>query len=176
MAEERVEKLRELVQEVEVAMMTTRRADGQLVSRPMAVQDEAPGADFWFVTARDSGKLEELEHDPHVNLSFYKEGSKEWVSVAGTATLSQDRQTIRRLYKPDWRAWFGSEGGEADGGPDDPRMVLIGVQAQEAHFLQIDTPKPIVLLEVAKAVVTGNPPNVGKTERVRGEDLRTSER
>lgn len=37
--------------------MTTRRADGHLVSRPMALQKKEPGADFWFVTARDDAKV-----------------------------------------------------------------------------------------------------------------------
>src|SRR5262249_7193753 len=58
--DEAVRKLLDLVKEIKVAMMTTRRADGRLVSRPMAKQEEeAPGADFWFVTARDSDKVSE---------------------------------------------------------------------------------------------------------------------
>ena len=67
-----VQELRKLVEAIETAMMTTRRADGHLVSRPMAVQASAPGADFWFVTERDSEKLDELRADPHVNLAFYR--------------------------------------------------------------------------------------------------------
>lgn len=171
-SDDRVKKLREIVKDVAVAMMTTRRPDGDLVSRPMAVQAEAPGADFWFVTARDSGKTEELSFDPHVNLSFYKDGSREWVSVAGTAQLSEDRELIRRLYRPDWRAWFGDEGGENDGTADDPRLLLIGVTARQAHFLEMDKPKPVVLFEVAKGVVTGKAPDVGRTETVSGKELR----
>jgi general stress protein 26 len=171
-SEDRVKKLRELVKDVEVAMMTTRRPDGDLVSRPMAVQAEAPGADFWFVTARETGKTDELELDPHVNLAFYKDGSREWVSVAGTAHLTDDRQLIQRLYRPDWRAWFGDEGGDRDGTADDPRLLLIGVTAREAHFLALDKPKPVVLFEVAKGAVTGRRPDVGRTETVTGSELR----
>jgi general stress protein 26 len=55
--EDAIRKLHELVEDIQVAMMTTRRPDGRLVSRPMAAQEEsAPGADFWFVTARNSDK------------------------------------------------------------------------------------------------------------------------
>ena len=34
----------------------------------------------------------------------------EWISVSGLATVSRDRQKIRELYAPDWKAWFPEEG------------------------------------------------------------------
>jgi general stress protein 26 len=43
--------------------------DGHLESRAMANQKQADGADLWFVTAEGSGKLRDIAHDPHVNLS-----------------------------------------------------------------------------------------------------------
>jgi general stress protein 26 len=67
------EQLRALVEDIEIAMLTTRRADGNLVSRPMALQKEAPGADLWFVTSRESDMVGELRADPHLNLAFYKD-------------------------------------------------------------------------------------------------------
>jgi general stress protein 26 len=39
-----------LIEQIETAMLTTRRADGRLVSRPMATQKREPIADLWFVT------------------------------------------------------------------------------------------------------------------------------
>ena len=80
-----------LIDEIKVAMMTTRRPDGHLESRAMANQKRADGADLWFVTAEDSGKLRDIEHDAHVNLAYYKPGSYEWVSASGIARLSRDR-------------------------------------------------------------------------------------
>jgi general stress protein 26 len=32
-----------------------------------------------------------------VNLSYYKDRTREWISVSGTAKVSRDRETIRRL-------------------------------------------------------------------------------
>lgn len=49
-----LEKLWQMIEELEVAMMTTRRQDGHLVSRAMATQKLAPGADLWFVTSEES--------------------------------------------------------------------------------------------------------------------------
>ena len=46
-----LERLHARIEEIEIAMMTTRRADGHLQSRAMATQKRAAGADLWFVTA-----------------------------------------------------------------------------------------------------------------------------
>ena len=169
----KLDDLYKLIDGIEIAMFTTRRADGQLVSRPMATQERVTGTDLWFVTDISSHKLDELRNDPHVNLSYYNVKSREWVSVAGTATVTQDRNLIKELYKPDWKAWFGDEGGEKDGGPNDPRLALILVEAQSVEYLVTTKPKPVVLFEVAKAMVTGNPPKVGEQRHLNERELRT---
>lgn len=162
-----------LIDGIEIAMFTTRRSDGHLVSRPMATQERVTGTDLWFVTDVSSNKLDELASDSHVNLSYYNVKSREWVSVAGTAHVTQDRALIRELYKPDWRAWFGDEGGEKDGGPDDPRLALVLVEAHSVEYMVTTKPRPVVLFEVARAMVTGNPPNVGEQRHLNERELRT---
>ncbi|HYC91333.1 MAG TPA: pyridoxamine 5'-phosphate oxidase family protein [Thermoanaerobaculia bacterium] len=166
MNEGNLQQLYDLIDDIETAMFTTRRPDGRLVSRPMAVQKRAAGADVWFVTMRGSHKLEEIAHDPQVNLAFFKDRTKEWVSVSGRARAVDDRAKIRELYQPDWRAWFGDEGGEQDGTPDDPRMVLIGVDVEMAMFLELNKPQPVVLFEVVKGMITGKKPDLGEPKRV----------
>lgn len=163
-----IETLHDLIEDIEIAMMTTRRPDGHLVSRAMATQKRAPGADIWFVTSQDTMKLEELEGDPHVNLSYYKDRTREWISVSGIATLSRDRATIGKLYARDWKAWFPEEGDPRHGTPDDPRLVLIGVDVHSAVFLEVNKPQPVVLFEVVKGMITGKMPDVGRMHRVEG--------
>jgi general stress protein 26 len=159
-------KLYEMIEELETAMMTTRRPDGNLVSRAMATQKQAPGADLWFVTLEESPKLREIEHDPHVNLSYYKDGTREWISVSGLAKLSRDRKTIETLWAPDWKAWFPAGDDPRHGTAEDPRMVLIGVDVQSAMFLEVNKPKPIVLFEVVKGMLTGSQPDIGTMHEV----------
>jgi general stress protein 26 len=169
----KLDELYELIDGIEIAMFTTRRPDGHLVSRPMATQERVSGADLWFVTDITSNKLDELSTDPHVNLAYYKSKSREWVSVAGIAHVTQDRNLIRELYEPDWKAWFGDEGGDRDGGPDDPRLALILVEAHRVEYLQIDSPRPVVLFEVAKGIVTGSRPDVGEQRSLTEQELRS---
>jgi len=170
-AGKKLEDLYELIEGIDVAMFTTRRADGRLVSRPMQVQHREQAADLWFVTDIETHKLDELANDDQVNLAFYNMKSREWVSVSGTAMVTQDRHLIHELYKPDWKAWFGDEGGERDGGPDDPRLALILVSAESVTYLKSDRPKPLVLFEVVKGIVTGQPPKTGDLREIGEREL-----
>ena len=162
-----LEQLYSHIRDIEIAMMTTRRADGHLQSRAMATQKPAAGADLWFVTLEGSPKLQDLAADPHVNLSYYKDRTREWVSVSGLATMTRDRATIGELYAPDWAAWFPKEADPRHGTPDDPRMVLIGVDVHAAVFLEVNKPQPVVLFELVKGWLTGSTPELGEMHHVR---------
>ena len=167
----KLDELYGLIEGIEIAMFTTRRPDGRLVSRPMATQTQAEGTDLWFVTDIESNKLEELLYDPQVNLAYYKDRTREWVSVSGLATVTQDRRAIHELYQKDWKVWFGDQGGARDGGPDDPRLALVLVEVESVSYMKVNKPQPVVLFEVAKAMVTGTPPNVGVERQLSGEEI-----
>ena len=159
---EELQKFYELINDIEIAMMTTRRSDGHLESRAMATQKRATGADLWFVTMDGTGKLRDIVADPHVNLSYYKDRTREWISVSGIATISRDRQKVRELYAADWKIWFPEEGDPRHGTADDPRMVLIGVTVHAAVYLEINKPRPVLLFEAVKGWVTGTEPKLGE--------------
>ena len=160
-------RLYEHIDDIEIAMLTTRRTDGHLQSRAMATQRRADGADLWFVALEGSQKLADIEADPHVNLAYYKDRTREWISVSGIAHMTRDRAKIRELYAPDWKVWFPDEGDARHGTADDPRMVLIGVDIHAAVFLEVNKPQPVVLFEVIKGWVTGAQPDIGEMHEVR---------
>jgi general stress protein 26 len=156
----------DLIEHIETAMFTTRRPDGLLVSRPMATLRRSPGADLWFVTEKGSHKLDEIRHDKNVNLAYFNTRTKEWVSVAGTARIVKDRDKIRDLYTPDWRAWLDGAG------PDDPRIVLIAVKVRFAVYLELNKPAPVILFEAVKGMVTGERPHFESPKRIEGDEVR----
>lgn len=169
--EKKLDQMYGLVEGIEIAMFTTRRIDGHLVSRPMATQAQAAGADLWFVTDGEADKMDELQHDPHVNVSYYRDKTREWVSVSGTARTVTDRAKIKELYRPDWKAWFPDDGPGRDGGPDDPRLTLIAVDAHSVVYMVSNTPRPVVLFEVVKGIITGTQPDVGETHMLSGSEI-----
>ena len=158
--EKKLDDLYKLIDGIETAMFTTRRQDGHLVSRAMQTQKRTAGTDLWFVTNWFETKLDEIALDPHVNVSYYKDRTREWVSVSGIAIITRDKDLVHGLYKPDWKAWFPDEGGKNKGDPDDPRITLILVEAHTVTYSKKDRPTPLVLFEIAKAIVTRTPPKV----------------
>lgn len=169
--QKKLDELYDLIDDMEIALMTTRRPDGSLVTRPMATQERGPLADLWFVTNRETHKVDEIEADPNVCLGYYDNDSREWVSVSGTAALVVDRDRIRDVYAPDWKAYFEDEGGDRDGGPDDPRLALICVDAQSVHYMKAKFSRPRALFELARGMVTGDAAELGRNERLSGSEL-----
>jgi general stress protein 26 len=161
-----LEELFNLIEKIETAMFTTRRPDGRLVSRPMATQKRDPIADLWFVADIESHKMDELESDHNVNLSYFDTRSREWVSVSGTARISPDRGEIRARYRPDWKIWFGAVDDVRDGGPDDPRLALILVEADTVIYMKREKSRPMVLFELAKGAITGERPDLGEPHKL----------
>ena len=106
----------------------------------MANQKRAAGANLWFVTAEGTGKIRNLEANPHVNLSYYKDRTREWISVSGLATLSRSTEDPRAVCS-DWKFSFPDKG--------DPRTVFpttrgsfIGVDIHAAVFLEVNKRSP----------------------------------
>ena len=170
-ASKKIDELYDLIQGIETAMFTTRRPTGQLSSRPMATQDRIEGTDLWFVTNAETHMLDDLALDPHVNCAYYNNRTHEWVSVVGLAHVSKNRNKVRQLYKEDWKAWFDDEGGDRDGGPNDPRIALIMVEAEMATYMKVNKLRPVLLFEVLKAKVTGSPPRLGDVKEITGAEL-----
>lgn len=169
--QKKLDELDKLIEGIETAMFTTRRHDGHLVSRPMATQQRINDADLWFVTDADTNKLDELLMDPHVCCTYMNHKTREWVSVSGVARITRDRKKIKSLYKPDWRAWFPDEGGARDGSETDPRITLVFVEADSVVYMKQDKPRPLVLWEILKGIVTKSMPDVGEVRHIGGGEL-----
>ena len=151
-------KFRDLTAGIHVAMLTTRRADGLLHSRPMGTREiDADGA-LWFFTADDSGKVQEIYHDQMVNVSYLNPGDQIYVSVAGKATISRDRAKMRELWTPVLKAWFSE-------GVEDPSLALIRVDIQAIDYWE-GPGKIVTLLKFTKSALTGNPSNIGEHGKI----------
>lgn len=140
------EKVRELVKDTRIAMLTTVDASGRLVSRPMGVQDVEFDGDLWFFADESSAKVDEIAHDAQVNVSFSSGSS--WLSVSGTASLVRDRERIHELWNPVAGAWFPE-------GPDTPSVVLVRVEADSAEYWDSPGGRLATAISLVKAKLTG---------------------
>lgn len=59
---------------------------------------DEPQLHLVFLANNVSGKFEEIENDSHVNVSFFDSSTTSWVSYAGKARVSQDRDLIHKYW------------------------------------------------------------------------------
>jgi len=154
-------KLGELIEGVEVAMLTTHAADGSMVSRPLqTLQFEASG-DLVFFTAADSRKLAELAANPDVNLAYANPKKQIYVSVRGTARTDRDRATIDALWSPVQSVFF-------PGGKNDPNLVVLRVRVRDAAYWESAGNFIARALDFAKGMMSHDPRDLGKSGKLVG--------
>ncbi|KAL8701429.1 MAG: hypothetical protein Q9201_004913 [Fulgogasparrea decipioides] len=170
---EKVEDLVSFIESCKFGMMTTRiESSGLLVSRCMALAaKEGGGVDLLFHTNTESGKTDDLKSDPKINIAFLNP-TGEWASVSGEASIVTDRETVRKYYSPQLKAWLGDLGdGKHDGGPEDPRIGVIKVEAKTATYAIATKTMLGRAMEVAKGTITGQAANVNKLREISEEEL-----
>ena len=144
------DKLRELLQDFDAAMLVTRNSAGQLRSRPMAVADIGPGGTMWFVTERHSGKMEEIARDAHVNVAM--QSSMKFVSISGRAMPVDDRAKVAELWNESWKTWF-------PGGRDDSGLILLKVDGETGEYWDNSGTSGVkYIIEAGKAYLSGEKP------------------
>lgn len=90
------------------------------------------GPDFLFLANANSMKFDDIESNKVTNIYFHDSSTQDWISVTGeSVTSSNDDPRIKEVYSKMTSAWFGDlKDGVHNGGPEDPRMKLIEVQAK----------------------------------------------
>ena len=138
----------EMAQDARYCMVTSTGSDGSLHARPMTPQQVSDNLEAWFFISRSSEQAADLGSRPDVNLSF--DGSSDWLSVAGRATLVDDRALIKEMWNPVVEAWFPD-------GAEDPDILLLRVDAESAEYWKAPGGRAASLLSFVKAKVTGEP-------------------
>jgi general stress protein 26 len=156
---EAISKLREMIQDINVAMLTTAMPDGTLRSRPMMTQQTEFDGDLWFFTGAGSPKIQEIEDDQHVNLSYAAPDDNRYVSVSGRATPVRNRRKAEELWKPMYKAWFPK-------GLDDSDLSLLKVSVEQAEYWDTSSNTLVHLVGFARAVATGEKYEPGENEKI----------
>lgn len=157
------DKLWGLIKDLKFAMFTTLHSvNGHLHSRPMTTQNTRldEDASLWFFMSRKSEPVADIGSRPTVNISYADPGKDSYVSVAGTAAVVEDMGKKKQLWNKASEAWF-------PGGVDDPDLALVQVKITHADFWDVKDSKVVQLFKIAKAAVTGTPPDMGEHGKVR---------
>jgi general stress protein 26 len=148
-------KLGELIDDIEVAMLTTREADGSLVSRPLQTLKLDANGELIFFTAADSHKVDQLTDDSSVNLAYAHPGEQRYVSVRGRARMDRDADTIEELWSAPQKIFFPA-------GKDDPNLMVLRVRVVDAAYWEAAGNFIARALDFARGMLSGSPEDLGK--------------
>lgn len=120
-----------MVDGIKISMFGTLRQEIGPVSRAMAVAKRS-GPDFLFLANAHSQKFDDIEKMNQCQIIFHNSSNQDWACVSGVVKASDNEDPrIKEIYSKPVSAWFGDLGdGVHTGGPEDPRMKLIEVQAK----------------------------------------------
>ena len=143
------EKIQELVKQAETCFFCSSIKTGLPFStRPMSVQKVDDEGNFWFLSANDSHKNEELAHDPFVHLLFQGSAHSDFLNIYGTATISEDKEKIKELWEPILKVWFTE-------GEDDPRISVIKVEPLKGYYWDNKHGNAVAFLKMTAGAVLG---------------------
>src|SRR6478735_11207562 len=151
---EAIARVKELVEDIDFTMLTTRDPAGNLVSRPMSTRQMDGKGDIWFFTLADTAKVAESQADPQhdVGLSYLDAEGHRYVSVAGRAQVVRDAAKMKELYSPSLDIWF-------ENGLETPGIVLLRVTPVECEFWEPRHGKIVMAAGMLKALVTKETPD-----------------
>jgi general stress protein 26 len=155
-----IKKIGQLINDIDIAMMTTVDEDGTLRSRPMSTQKTEFDGTLWFFTESDSPKVDDIRREYDVNLSYARPDKQQYVSVSGKAALVRDRAKMQELWNPSLKAWFPD-------GLDQANLGLLRVDVQQAQYW--DSPGGLIATTIGliKALATGESAEVGENKQVK---------
>jgi len=142
-------RLRNMVEHIKIAMLTSLDEKGNLISRPMAVQKMDNEGVIWFFTKKNSTKTNELEKDERVNLTFSSLDKQLYVSVSGAAREDADRVKIDELWNSEVSKWFPY-------GKDDPSLTLLRVEIHLGEYWDVANNKMIELFNIVSSLTNEN--------------------
>jgi general stress protein 26 len=146
----------DLMKTIGFAMLVTRDGD-KLRARPMSAYLDRNANTIYFLSDARHHNDEEIARHPSINLSFADAGSQKYVSLTGTAIVSNDRAKIKELFSTPAKAWWDSA--------EDPNIRVLKVTPDDAEFW--DSPGTVIsYVKMAAAAVTNTRPDIGDNRKV----------
>jgi len=143
---------------IRTAMMNTLH-EGEIISRPMAAHADQDEGAIYFVSELQSGKTHDIADESRVNLTFSDPANSTFLSITGTARVSQDREKLRELWNLWAEAWLPE-------GPDAPNTALITVRPDDAVIWDNQSSRIVRTVQHLAAVIRQTPPDPGRVAHV----------
>jgi len=154
-------KLGELIDGIEVAMLTTHAEDGSLVSRPLQTLKLDAEGNLVFFTSNESRKVEEMTQNLEVNLAYAKPSEQRYVSIRGRARIDRDAELIDELWSPMQKVFFPE-------GKNDPALSVLRVRVRDASYWEGADNVVERVIDIARGLLSDDPGDIGKHGHLEG--------
>lgn len=152
------EKLKDLVEDIRVAMMVTGLGKIPLNAIPMSTREIDDHGDIWFLSLRNSEHNNNIAESNQVQLLYSDPSEMEFVSVYGTAEIVTNKEILHDLYNEMADAWFE--------GPENPNLTAIKFHPVEAYYWNNKTNKYVTLYKLGIAALTGKHKDLGESGKL----------
>ncbi len=152
--QEAIEKLHDLTHE-KICMFCTHDAKGELKARPMSTNKTDGYGNIWFLSDRLSELNDQIIANSKVDLLYTNTKDNSYCSIKGYAEVSREQGLINELWNPIAKAWFKE-------GKEDPRISVIKVIPEDAHYWDNKSNKFVSFLKIAASALTGANLNDGR--------------
>lgn len=146
-----------LIKDIKFGMFTHSHANGELHSHPLTTQNKSDddGSTLYFFVSRKSELAQRMKQDGNVNVAYAHPGDDSYVSVSGQASIVEDQAKKDDLFTPFAKVFFPL-------GATDPDLALLKVDIAHAEYWNVTESKMVQLAKMAKAAITGEPPEMGE--------------
>jgi len=146
----------DIVEKVGVGMLTTQFLGG-LRSRPVEPRLDRDTGLIRIVTDVRGLKDDEIERAPHVGLVVVSAADKAYLSLTGKAKMTRDPAMAKKIWHKTDDLWWS--------GPDDPNVRIIELAPSLAELWDGPSSSVVAAIEMAKAKLTGEKPNLGENRK-----------
>ncbi|HVH43060.1 MAG TPA: pyridoxamine 5'-phosphate oxidase family protein [Labilithrix sp.] len=152
-------KLVEALRSFETLMVATNAPNGTIHARPMAVAEVDDGGDVWFVTEKESHKVDEIVADSTALATG--QDARAYVSLSGRLDIIHDPRRLAALWKSSWKTWFPD-------GEDHTSMTLMRLRPEIGEYWLAGGLKGVrYLFEATRALLDGTAPREGEVEHAK---------
>jgi general stress protein 26 len=152
-----VQRAWEIAASIPISILVTRHGSVQR-ARPMAAHANADDHAIYFLTDADSDVVSQIDASSGCTVVFSNQGSNDYASFVGRASVSEDRKKIAELWSVFAKTWWDS--------PQDPSIRLITFSPTEAEIW--DGPNKLIAGAILlAAAITGNSTPVGDHAKVK---------
>lgn len=146
----------ELAEDIRLCMFVTWDGKKQ-AARPLDATVDRDEHAIYFLTDKSGKKVDQISKFPVVTVTFADPKSYKFVTMNGSAEVTNDRAKIKEIWTATSKAWWESA--------DDPAIRLVTFTPQNAELW--DSPNLLVsTVLMLTAAVTGAKPKVGDHAKV----------